>query len=357
MVREVVRRVPQTDYRAAGAAGYLGLGSVWALGLSSSAALLMATKGSIPASLLPISGVLPLSQTIFLWQSIVTAFVLMAVSVLVAYVTAPDGRTAGTAAPRRMAGIQPPAHDPHRDRGGRLPRAVVCLEGRRDRGGDRAGARPEHLQLHLPARRPAAALAAAAVSRGRHAIRPRDGRRAHPVPVLCGDLRHDHRHRERPVADLTVARRAVRPRLGHEQLSAPGIDLFGRARPVRALGREQMGHRSALSAPGRERAEGEPRLGGADLQRSGGPAEPRQPVLDAAAHRAPGRARTRPRRLRSGAAPRAPAGGPVLDVALRANAAIRRACGAAVTPCGDGPPKRLCLAMNGRWTAHTEEGP
>src|SRR5437773_10993331 len=31
LLREVVRRVPQTDYRAAGAAGYLGLGSVWAL--------------------------------------------------------------------------------------------------------------------------------------------------------------------------------------------------------------------------------------------------------------------------------------------------------------------------------------
>ena len=104
LVREVVRRVPQTDYRAAGAAGYLGLGSVWALGLSSSAALLMATKGSIPASLLPISGVLPLSRTIFLWQSIVTAIILMAVSVLIAYVTAPDGRTARTA---ESYGIRP----------------------------------------------------------------------------------------------------------------------------------------------------------------------------------------------------------------------------------------------------------
>ena len=97
LVREVVRRVPQTDYRAAGAAGYLGLGSVWALGLSSSAALLMATKGSIPASLLPISGVLPLGSTIFLWQSIVAAMVLIALSVLVAYLTAPDARTARTA--------------------------------------------------------------------------------------------------------------------------------------------------------------------------------------------------------------------------------------------------------------------
>src|SRR6266513_2111397 len=138
-----------------------------------------------------------------------------------------------------MAGIQPPADDPHRDRGGRLPRAAVRLEGWRDRGGDRAGARPEHLQLHLPARRPAAALAAAAVPRGRHALRPRHA----------------------------------------------------------------------------------------------------------------GRARPRPRRLRGGTAPRAPPGGPVLDVAPRTNAAIRRACGAAVTPCGDGPPKRLCPAMNGRWNS------
>src|SRR6266566_1859257 len=104
LIRELVRRIPQTDYRAAGAAGYIGLGSVWALGLSSSAALLMATKGSIPASLLPISGVLPFSTTIFLWQSVVTAVILVALSVLVAYLTAPDGRTARTA---ESYGIRP----------------------------------------------------------------------------------------------------------------------------------------------------------------------------------------------------------------------------------------------------------
>ncbi|HAF09081.1 MAG TPA: Short chain fatty acid transporter [Chloroflexi bacterium] len=97
LAREVVRRVPQTDYRAAGAAGYLGLGSVWALGLSSSAALLMATKGSIPATLLPISGVLPLANTIFLWQSMVIAGILVALSVLVAYLTAPGATSARTA--------------------------------------------------------------------------------------------------------------------------------------------------------------------------------------------------------------------------------------------------------------------
>ena len=57
------------DYRAAGAAAYLGLGAVWALGLSSSAAQLQANPASLPPSILAITGGIPLSQTLFLWQS------------------------------------------------------------------------------------------------------------------------------------------------------------------------------------------------------------------------------------------------------------------------------------------------
>src|SRR5207237_5287175 len=48
--------------------------------------------------------------------------------------------------------------------------------------------------------------------------------------------------------------------------------------------------------------------------------------------------------------PRAPPRGPVSDVALPANPAIRRARGAAVTPSSDGARKQLCPAMNGRWS-------
>src|SRR6266852_3290576 len=44
LVREMTGRVKGMDYRAAGTAAYLGTCSVWALGLSSSAAMLMATK-------------------------------------------------------------------------------------------------------------------------------------------------------------------------------------------------------------------------------------------------------------------------------------------------------------------------
>ncbi|MEA2328596.1 MAG: short-chain fatty acid transporter, partial [Thermoanaerobaculia bacterium] len=102
LVREIVKRI-DVDYRAIGAAAYLGLGSVWALGLSSSAALLQATKSSIPPSLLPITGVIPLTQTIFLPQSMAMAAVLVIVSVIVAYVSAPREGEARTA---KMMGIE-----------------------------------------------------------------------------------------------------------------------------------------------------------------------------------------------------------------------------------------------------------
>lgn len=98
LVREITKRV-KADYRAIGAAAYLGLGSVWALGLSSSAALLQATKSAIPASLLPITGVIPLTQTIFLWPSIAMAAALITVSVIVAYVSAPTEENARVLAP------------------------------------------------------------------------------------------------------------------------------------------------------------------------------------------------------------------------------------------------------------------
>ncbi len=76
LAREVTQRVRGADYRAIGAAAYLGLGSIWALGLSSSAALIMAAPASLPPSILRISGVIPLGQTLGLWQSFVMAAVL-----------------------------------------------------------------------------------------------------------------------------------------------------------------------------------------------------------------------------------------------------------------------------------------
>ena len=93
LVREIVKQVRGIDYRAIGAAAYLGLGSVWALGLSSSAALMMATPSSLPEALREISGVIPLSQTIYTWQSLATAAILVAASVIVAWLSAPASST------------------------------------------------------------------------------------------------------------------------------------------------------------------------------------------------------------------------------------------------------------------------
>jgi short-chain fatty acids transporter len=95
-VRELAKQVKGLDYRAAGAAGYLGIGTVWALGFSSSAAMLMATRSALPPNLLSISGVIPLTQTIFLWPSLVMTCVLMAVSITAAYLSAPSATKAKT---------------------------------------------------------------------------------------------------------------------------------------------------------------------------------------------------------------------------------------------------------------------
>lgn len=98
LVRALARRTNlRMDYRAAGAAAYLGLGATWALGLSSSAAQLQANPASLPPALLEITGVLPFSQTIFLPQSMLLALILLAVSVGIAYFSAPREANATTA--------------------------------------------------------------------------------------------------------------------------------------------------------------------------------------------------------------------------------------------------------------------
>ena len=105
LVRALARREElHMDYRAAGAAAYLGLGAVWALGLSSSAAQLQANPTSLPPSILAITGVIPFTETIFLWQSGVLLLALVVVSLVIAYVTAPSATSARDA---KACGIDP----------------------------------------------------------------------------------------------------------------------------------------------------------------------------------------------------------------------------------------------------------
>ena len=91
------RQELRMDYRAGAAAAYLGLGATWAMGLSSSAAQLQANAASLPKTLLPITGVIPFSETIFLWQSVVITAVLLMVSGVIAVWSAPGPNTAVTA--------------------------------------------------------------------------------------------------------------------------------------------------------------------------------------------------------------------------------------------------------------------
>src|SRR5262245_56360330 len=77
LAKEIAKRPIRADYRALSAASLLGLGSVWAQGLSGSAALQMATESALPPAIRSIvaagttvpRGVIPLAHTIFLWQS------------------------------------------------------------------------------------------------------------------------------------------------------------------------------------------------------------------------------------------------------------------------------------------------
>lgn len=98
LVRALARRGDLTmDYRAGGAAAYLGLGATWALGISSSAAQLQSNPASMPKPLLQITGVIPFTETIFLWQSMLLCVILIAISTAVAWLSAPVPANAVTA--------------------------------------------------------------------------------------------------------------------------------------------------------------------------------------------------------------------------------------------------------------------
>src|SRR5882757_1054987 len=98
LARAIARRTDlRVDYRALGAAAFMGLAAVWALGMSSSAAQLQATASSLPDGLLKITGVLDFGTTIFTWQSLVTCAILIALTVVIAHFSAPRGSAIKTA--------------------------------------------------------------------------------------------------------------------------------------------------------------------------------------------------------------------------------------------------------------------
>jgi short-chain fatty acids transporter len=105
LAKEVARRVEGVDYRALAAASVLGLGSIWAQGLSGSAALQMATPGALQPQIRDIvsqggmvpGGIIGFTHTIFLWQSLVSVLVETFVVTGVMWLATPaigEGKTA-----------------------------------------------------------------------------------------------------------------------------------------------------------------------------------------------------------------------------------------------------------------------
>ncbi|MDX6351075.1 MAG: short-chain fatty acid transporter [Streptomyces sp.] len=103
LAKEIARRVTGVDYRALGAMAFLGLGTVWAQGLSGSAALQVAGSASSPPAVQKVieqgrgSGLIPLTDTIFLWQGIAATAIVFVVAVGMAWFLSPSPQRAKTA--------------------------------------------------------------------------------------------------------------------------------------------------------------------------------------------------------------------------------------------------------------------
>lgn len=145
LAKEVARRV-RVDYRAVAASSFLGLGSIWAQGLSGSAALQMATPSALQPAIRDIvaagevvpGGIIPFTHTIFLWQSLLSVVVEIVIVTLVMYWAAPDGARVRVAADLGID-LTPPAEEKETNRNGArtpgewlehsplLSWAIVCL--------------------------------------------------------------------------------------------------------------------------------------------------------------------------------------------------------------------------------------
>jgi short-chain fatty acids transporter len=142
LAKEVARRVEGVDYRALAAASLMGIGSIWAQGLSGSAALQMATPGALQPQIRDIvaanglvpGGMIPFRDTIFLWQSLVSVLAEIVVVVTVMWLATPPAAKAKTA---KALGI---------DLGDGEEASAVALS---EAGGARAGSRVEVLE-HSP---------------------------------------------------------------------------------------------------------------------------------------------------------------------------------------------------------------
>ena len=135
LAREVARRVKGVDYRALAAASFLGVGSIWAQGLSGSAALQMATPGALQpqfrdivahGGLVP-GGIIPFRHTIFLWQSLLSVPIEMVVVTLVMWLATPPAGKGRTARDLGEREIEPPRMPLNLTPGQRLEHSPILM--------------------------------------------------------------------------------------------------------------------------------------------------------------------------------------------------------------------------------------
>lgn len=128
LARAVARRHPTADYAALAAAGFLGLGTVWAQGLSGSAALQMATPSAMPDKLKAIAeGGIPLTDTIFRWQSLVAVAVEITVVSAVVWWMAPSRGRPASAFGVELGPEEDPPLPPPRTPGEHLEHSAALL--------------------------------------------------------------------------------------------------------------------------------------------------------------------------------------------------------------------------------------
>ncbi len=119
LVKAVVRRVPQVDYRLLVACAYFGLGATWHSGLSASAPLLVATpKHFLEAEL----GLIPIDQTLFSPFNLALLAVVVALLTAFAWVIHPPPERTVTVDPKLLQGqaFVPPARPSERSFAARL---------------------------------------------------------------------------------------------------------------------------------------------------------------------------------------------------------------------------------------------
>lgn len=102
LAREFARRVEGVDYRVLIAAAYMGF-MTWHGGLMASIPLVAATDGHLLQS---ITGIIPVSETIFSGYNAITIFSLFIVLPIIAYLIHPKGKDVVTVDPKILAQVE-----------------------------------------------------------------------------------------------------------------------------------------------------------------------------------------------------------------------------------------------------------